>query len=180
MSGLMSSWARARSSRRSEIFGGCSVTPGIVSIRNVARRGYMLVPDGPSTPQIVAADRPRQHSLPSMRPRPPASEQAAPAAARSRSNWLVAVPILAVVGIVGVSFMFSRSEEQVENAPAALKAPLARDIPLASLVMLPFAVEVASGDGDWSADACSMTLPMRSHESRGLRWWRTPRRDLQR
>ena len=25
-------------------------------IRNVARRGYMLVPEGPSTPQIVAAD----------------------------------------------------------------------------------------------------------------------------
>ncbi len=61
--------------------------------------------------------------------------------------------ILAVVGIVGASFMFSRSEERVENAPAALKAPLARDIPPASLVLLPFAVEGASGNDDWSADA---------------------------
>ena len=50
--------------------------------------------------------------------------------------------------------MFSRSGERVENAPAALNAPLARDIPLASLVMLPFAVEGASGtNGDWPADA---------------------------
>ena len=49
--------------------------------------------------------------------------------------------------------MFSRSEQRVDNTPAALKGPLARDIPLASLVMLPFAVDGASGNGDWSADA---------------------------
>ena len=72
---------------------------------------------------------------------------------RTRHNWLVPVVIVAVLGIVGASVMFSRSGEPVENAPAALKAPLARDIPLASLVMLPFAVEGASGNGDWSADA---------------------------
>ena len=124
-------------------------------IRNVARRGYMLVPEGPSTPQTVAADRyyratPRSRADDRATPAP---DQAAPAAARTRNTWLVAVAILAVVGIVGASVMFSRSEQQVENTPTALKAPLARDIPLASLVMLPFAVEGASGNGDWSADA---------------------------
>jgi TolB-like protein len=52
--------------------------------------------------------------------------------------------------------MFSGSEQRVENesaTPSGLKAPLARDIPLASLVMLPFAVEGAPSDGEWSADA---------------------------
>jgi DNA-binding winged helix-turn-helix (wHTH) protein/TolB-like protein len=115
------------------------------SIRNVARRGYMLVPEGPSTSQTVSAD--------AIAALPLAPEQAALAAGRTRHHWLVPVVIFAVLGIVGASVMFSRFGERVENAPAALKAPLARDIPLASLVMLPFAVEGASGEGAWSADA---------------------------
>ena len=52
-------------------------------IRNVARRGYMLVPEEPSTPQTVAADA---ITAPPFAPEqataiPPAPEQAAPAAA---------------------------------------------------------------------------------------------------
>ena len=124
-------------------------------IRNVARRGYMLVPEGSAIPQTVAADAtnvlppaPEQMIAP---PTPP--EQVAPAAAPTRNNWLVAVAILAAVGIVGATVMFSRFEQRVENTPTALKGPLARDIPLASLVLLPFAVEGASGEGAWSADA---------------------------
>ena len=93
-------------------------------IRNVARRGYMLVPEGPSTSQTVAADAiaalplaPEQMIAPPMPP-----EQVAPAAARTPNNWLVAVAILAAVGIVGATVMFSRSEQRVENTPTALKA----------------------------------------------------------
>lgn len=124
-------------------------------IRNVARRGYMLVPEEPSTPQTVAADA---ITAPPFAPeeataRPPAPEQAAPVAARTRHHWLASVGIFAVLGVIGASVMFFRSEQRVDNTPAALKGPLARDIPLASLVMLPFAVEGASGSGDWSADA---------------------------
>ena len=123
-------------------------------IRNVARRGYMLVPEGPSTSQTVAVD-PINVSLDSGQmiapPMPP--ERVAPAAAPTRNNWLVAVAILAAVGIVGATVMFSRSDQRLENIPAVLKGPLARDIPLASLVLLPFAVEGASGESAWSADA---------------------------
>ena len=113
-------------------------------IRNVARRGYMLVPEGPLTPQTTVADSVTA---------PLASEHVAHDTGGSRNNWLVAVAIIAAVGIVGASVMFSRSEQRSANESAALKAPLARDVPLASLVMLPFSVEGASGGGEWSADA---------------------------
>lgn len=124
-------------------------------IRNVARRGYMLVPEGPSTPQTVTADAitalplAPEHSIALS----VTSEHVAPEAGVTRKNWLVAVAILAAVGIVGASVMFSRSEQRLDSTPAVLKAPLARDIPLASLLMLPFTVEGASGEAAWSADA---------------------------
>ena len=125
-------------------------------IRNVARRGYMLVPEEPSTPQTVAADAitgpPFAPEQATDIPSPP--EQAAPPAERTRPHWLVAVAILAAVGIVGASVMFSRSEQRVENTPAALKGPLARDIPLASLVLLPFAVEGASAKAHGRPTRC--------------------------
>ena len=120
-------------------------------IRNVARRGYMLVPEGPSTSQTVAINVPLDSEQMIAPPMPP--EQVAPAAAPTRNNWLVAIAILAAVGIVGATVMFSRSEQRVENTPTALKGPLARDIPLASLILLPFAVEGALGESAWSADA---------------------------
>ena len=115
-------------------------------IRNVARRGYMLVLEEPATPTAATTD--------AVAPLPLSPEQAAPAAQRTRRNWVAPVAIFAAVAIVTASaVMFGRSGERVESAPAALQASLARDIPLASLVMLPFAVEGASGSGDWSADA---------------------------
>jgi len=114
-------------------------------IRNVARRGYMLVPEEPLTPQPAAAGATATPPL--------ADEHAAPDARRTRNNWLAALAIFAAISVVGVAVMFSRSEQRVEAESATLKAPLARDIPLASLVMLPFAVEGSSGSGDWSADA---------------------------
>jgi len=122
-------------------------------IRNVARRGYMLVPEEPLTPQTVAAVTAPPFASEEATAISPAPEQTAPAVGRTRPYWIVAVAIVAAVGIVGASFMFSRSEQRVDNTPAALKGPLARDIPLASLVLLPFAVEGASGEGAWSADA---------------------------
>jgi DNA-binding winged helix-turn-helix (wHTH) protein/TolB-like protein len=124
-------------------------------IRNVARRGYMLVPEEPSTPQTVAADAITAPPVASEEATgiPPAPEQTALVAGRTRHHWLVPVIIFAVLGIVGASVMFSRSEQRVENTPAALKGPLARDIPLASLVLLPFSVEGASVEGAWSGDA---------------------------
>ncbi len=114
-------------------------------IRNVARRGYMLVPEGPLAPQIVTADAAAALPL--------APGQRAPAAGRTRLNWLAPITIVAVLGIVGVAVMLSRSEQRVEEKSATLTAPLARDIPLASLVMLPFTVEGVFSDGEWSADA---------------------------
>lgn len=114
-------------------------------IRNVARRGYMLVAEGPLAPEAAAAD-------PIDMPRP-ASEPAAPEGRRTRHYWLVGVAIFAALGVVVASVMFSRSEPRVEAESASSKAPLAREIPLASLVMLPFAVEGVPGDGEWSADA---------------------------
>ena len=124
-------------------------------IRNVARRGYMLVPEELSTPQTGTADT----NTAALRFRggdrdtAPAPEPAAIPVGRTRLHWFMAVAVLAAVGIVGATVMFSRSEQRVDNTPAALKSPLARDIPLASLVLLPFSVEGASGDGAWSADA---------------------------
>ncbi|MGH6608638.1 MAG: hypothetical protein ACRECQ_00120, partial [Burkholderiaceae bacterium] len=123
-------------------------------IRNVARRGYMLVPEEPTAPQIFASGpitapplTPEQATATSHAPEP-----MAPAARRTRPHWLAPVVIFTVLGIIGVSVIFSRLEQRVQNAPAA-KVPLPREIPPASLVMLPFAVDGASGNGEWSADA---------------------------
>ncbi|MGZ9074393.1 MAG: winged helix-turn-helix domain-containing protein, partial [Burkholderiaceae bacterium] len=116
-------------------------------VRNVARRGYMLVPEHAATPAAATVD--------ALDPLPPEREQAAPAAQRIRRDWVVPVAIFGVIGIVATAaVVLSRSEERLESAPAAaLKAPLARDIPLASLVMLPFTVQGPSVSGDWSAEA---------------------------
>jgi len=97
-------------------------------IRNVARRGYMLVPEEPSTPQTVAADAITSPPFASEEATAiaPAPEQAAPAVGRTRPHWIVAVAIVAAVGIVGASIMFTRSEQRVEKTPAALQGPLAR------------------------------------------------------
>ena len=71
-------------------------------IRNVARRGYILVPEGPSTPQIVAADpMPARALAPehaTALPPPLPSRPLQPRREVGSMNWLVAVPILAVVG----------------------------------------------------------------------------------
>ena len=96
-------------------------------IRNVARRGYMLVPEEPSTPQIFASDAitappltPEQATATCLAPEP------APATRRTRPHWLVLVVIITVLGIVGVSVIFSRFEQRAENATSGESAAAAR------------------------------------------------------
>jgi DNA-binding winged helix-turn-helix (wHTH) protein/TolB-like protein len=123
-------------------------------IRNVARRGYMLVPDDSLAPQTGAAAvmaAPAIAAEDASAP-PRALEPAAVVAGRTRHSWLAPLVVVAF-GILGAGIMLSRFGGSAVNAPTALKAPLARNIPLASVVILPFAVEGTSANDDWSADA---------------------------
>lgn len=115
-------------------------------VRNVARRGYQLVPDGPGPAPAVPAsaaqpDAPAaapQASRPGRRPGPAALAAAA-----------LAVLLLALAG--GWAWT-SRAPQWVTPAELA-RAPLPRELPPLSVVVLPLAVEGGTVETGWLADA---------------------------
>jgi TolB-like protein/DNA-binding winged helix-turn-helix (wHTH) protein len=123
-------------------------------VRNVARRGYLLVPDS-ATPQASDASLP----APATPPRP--------------SPWRRAAPAIAAAALVGlglaVAWIAWRPAAAPWQTPAELaRAPLPRDVPALSIIVLPLTVEGEAQGAEWLADALhgDLTLEVaRMHRS---------------
>jgi adenylate cyclase len=134
-------------------------------VRNVARRGYMLVA-APATPEQAAAGG----ATAAPPAGPPAGTAAAGAAAGRpwRAAWLGAFVALALLGAAAVWWAL-RSAAPGWASPADLaRAPLAREIPALSIIVLPLAIEGGTPDAEWLADALHgdlVTSVARQHNS---------------
>ena len=114
-------------------------------VRNVARRGDMLVPEKPLTGAVEArvelsADAPtaREFSRP-LRPwwRP----------------GLISAVVLAVL-VAGGALLTWRSTSSTWRTPAELaRTPLPREVPALSIIVLPLTLEGKTPDAEWLADA---------------------------
>jgi adenylate cyclase len=129
-------------------------------VRNVARRGYMLVPD---TPPVPVGSSPAPHDDPGAAP---SATTSAPVPRRSGwttigrappragwAAWLAAALALAVL-LSGGAWLAWRSAAPTWQSPADLaRTPLPRDVPPLSIVVLPLALEGEAHDTQWLADA---------------------------
>jgi len=126
-------------------------------VRNVARRGYVLVPDpapaGPIAampPQSLAtAPGPDTPSLNST------SASTPPPLSRRRLSTAIAALSLVVVTLGGTIALL---KSEAQRGPAATTRPsLAAEVPSVSLVVLPLKSEAGAAD-DWIADAITADL----------------------
>jgi TolB-like protein len=108
-------------------------------VRNVARRGYLLVPDDSAAPQV------------------PESRLPAPAAHRSPSTLRRAAPVGAAALIAlgaTMAWLAWRPAAAPWQTPAELaRAPLPREVPPLSIIVLPLTVEGEAQGSEWLADA---------------------------
>jgi TolB-like protein/DNA-binding winged helix-turn-helix (wHTH) protein len=114
-------------------------------VRNVARRGYVLVPDGSAT---------REASSPAVEPAP--ASPTAPAAKRvSRLRWAALAVVLALVVLASSAAWLAHSPRAAPwSTPASAgRPPLPEHAPGLSIAVLPLTVEGSAGDLDWMADA---------------------------
>ena len=127
-------------------------------VRNVARRGYMLVPDlspaesdsvtDPQTP--VAASGANDIACDN----PVATDGKASHSSRRRATFIAALCI--GVAVLGAAVALLKSEAQ--RIPAATaRAALAPEVPSVSMVVLPLKAESGAAD-DWFADAITADL----------------------
>lgn len=129
-------------------------------VRNVARRGYLLVPgplpQAPPTPAAQAAAPPA--------PAPAAAAPAGPgdtpraghatAPARLSPAGRLASLALAAVVLAGAGWLASRTAVPAWRSPADLaRVPLPREVPTLSIIVLPLAVEGGDEAVGWLADA---------------------------
>ena len=118
------------------------------AIRNVARRGYMLVPDEPPPAPGEAAPMPAAGS-----PDPPAAAVAFGALRPRQQAALLGALVLAVLLAIG-AWLAWRSTLTSWRSPADLaRAPLPREVPPLSIIVLPLALEGEATDAEWLADA---------------------------
>ncbi|MBK7591223.1 MAG: tetratricopeptide repeat protein [Betaproteobacteria bacterium] len=116
-------------------------------IRNVARRGYMLVPD---TMPVAAVE----HSAVDSTPAAPMPAPAPVAGAQARSRRWVRVVMVLVLLIAAGTWLAWRETPPSWHTPASLaRAPLPRDVPPLSIIVLPLAIEGESKEMEWFADA---------------------------
>jgi TolB-like protein/DNA-binding winged helix-turn-helix (wHTH) protein/tetratricopeptide (TPR) repeat protein len=130
-------------------------------VRNVARRGYLLVPDGGAAMRIAieAAPVARAAQAPvSATPQPSDASTPAPAASPSPPPWRRAAPavVLAAIMALGlaVAWLVWRPSAPAWQTPTELaRAPLPRDVPALSIIVLPLTVEGEAQGSEWLADA---------------------------
>ena len=131
-------------------------------VRNVARRGYLLVPGGAeaspaseiAAPEAVAdAAPPTGAQAGQVSPaRPAAAPLSVPASASPR-RWLLSAILLVVLAAVA-AWLATRTSAPVWLSPADLaRRPLPREVPPLSIIVLPLAVEGEAKDAQWLADA---------------------------
>ncbi|MCM2251936.1 MAG: tetratricopeptide repeat protein [Ramlibacter sp.] len=131
-------------------------------VRNIARRGYMLVPDEQSDAAAEAAPAAVAGSATLTAPQVDAPVEAAligaalvgfPPTLRHRS-LLVFGGLLLVVLLATVAWLGWRSPASAWQSPADLaRAPLPRDVPPLSIIVLPLAFEGQPNNAEWMADA---------------------------
>ena len=109
-------------------------------VRNVARRGYQLVPDGAAA--VPAAPAPAEQAparTPSIRRSPPLAVLAAAAG-------LLALSLAA-------GWAWTTRAPQWVTPSALARTPLPREVPPLSIVVLPLTVEGGTAETEWLADA---------------------------
>jgi adenylate cyclase len=116
-------------------------------VRNVARRGYMLVPAAP----------------------PPSAAAPATAGPPLRRPWRAALVGAAVALVAVLGWFASRDATPAWQSPADLaRAPLPRETPPLSIIVLPLVIEGGTPDAEWLADALHgdlVTTVARQHNS---------------
>jgi TolB-like protein/DNA-binding winged helix-turn-helix (wHTH) protein/Tfp pilus assembly protein PilF len=118
-------------------------------VRNVARRGYMLVPDEPPQAPDEATPMPATYSTDS----PAAIGSFGPLRNRWRPAALLGGLALAIVLASG-GWLIWRNTAPSWQSPADLaRAPLPREVPPLSIIVLPLTVEGETNDAEWLADA---------------------------
>jgi adenylate cyclase len=146
-------------------------------VRNVARRGYMLMPDGRAARPAIEAARPAQGvaAAPDPTAPKPSDPGAAPTAAplTRPPPWRLAVPTFTLAAVVAVglaiTWLATRPAAAPWQTPAELaRAPLPRNVPPLSIIVLPLTLEGEAQGSEWLADALhgDLTLELaRMHRS---------------
>jgi adenylate cyclase len=116
-------------------------------VRNVARRGYMLVPNKlPAAAAIATA-------VPDAVAPAAAGEPATSPGRTSWPVWLGAAVVLAALLASG-AWVAWRSTAPTWQLPSDLaRTPLPREVPPLSIIVLPLALEGEATDAEWLADA---------------------------
>ena len=125
-------------------------------VRNVARRGYMLVPD--PAPDASGAAEPTACPSVSTNDISAADSNSAPTRRRGwrpKRSAAIAALVLTVATLAG-TVAFIKNEQQRTLVPTT-RPPLAGEVPAVSLVVLPLNGTAGAGD-DWFADAITADL----------------------
>lgn len=151
-------------------------------VRNVVRRGYMLVPSAPAdgappAPWAGAAvpQAEKSHEVRSA-PEAPGADAASPAPAhamvagrrRRVAAWGAAGGLL-LLAVVVVGALGVRSSAPGWQTPASVaRPPLPEQIPALSVAVLPLVVEGGMDGSEWLADALHADLITELHRASGI------------
>jgi TolB-like protein/DNA-binding winged helix-turn-helix (wHTH) protein len=120
-------------------------------VRNVARRGYRLVPDSAAPP------RPESEPASAAAPAAVSSDPGAGAVARRlrdrRAVWGGALALALLMAVGAVWLADGRAPSRWQTPASAARAPLPEQVPALSIVVLPLALEGDARDSEWFADA---------------------------
>jgi TolB-like protein len=119
-------------------------------VRNVARRGYMLVPSSPTQAS--------HHTAPELPAR---------ASVAARRRWPAALGVLGLLVLVGaVAVLAVRGGTVSWQTPAnAARPPLPEHVPSLSIAVMPLTLEGGNGDADWLVDALHADLITEIHRA---------------
>ena len=125
-------------------------------VRNVARRGYILVPDPAVSSSGVTAPTPS----PPVATRDVATASPIFSSTRTRTSERRTATALAalLLGVAALGGIRAFQQSEAQRTPASIiRLPLAPDVPSLSLVVLPLMSEAGASD-DWFADAITSDL----------------------